>query len=358
MRIVTASLTATMLLGGATSSARSQTAGVAPGQEAVALGQVAPRALPAPPAGFRPLLASDGDLARYGLPPRPARGGRNPAAYAGWSRAMAAARAFVVPQVRITARRHGPAIGVARLVSTQSGAMTSLNWGGQALANGATGYGPASFGEIEAEWLVSAVQQPVGTCGGTDVSSIWVGIDGLNGASGDVMQAGTEADASCSNGVTAQNDYPWFEWYPGYEYEITNFPVSPGTSIYVVVQATGATTANATYVNLQTGLYTVAPFSAPAGTVLKGNSAEWIVERPTVNKTLGTLADFGMAAMTTEVAFLQPYESTFNFNVPGTPGAGQSGDTVTMVDGNGNALANSSPQGPAAQFMFVQGAAK
>jgi hypothetical protein len=311
---------------------------------------------PAPPAGFLPLAASDEELARYGLPPRPALSGRNGAARAAWVRIMSAARTYVQPQVRRTWRRHGPAMVFSGLHANQAGPMTSLNWSGQVLSNGVTGYGPSAFTQVSGEWVVSAVQQAVGTCSGTDASSVWVGIDGWTG-SDDVLQAGTEGDVACTNGTSSQDYYPWFEWYPDYEYEITNFIEFRGASISVVVTAKSATSGTAFFVNLQTGAYTSTGISPPSGTSLKGNSAEWIVERPSVGPqaVLTTLADFGMIAMAAESSYTVSGLKAGTATLPGSPGAGQTANTVTMLNSAGTALAIPAVQGPGAQVVNVAG---
>ena len=311
-----------------------------------------------PPPGFVALNASKAELDRYGLPPRPAFSVRNGPAMDAWIRAMSAAKFAVSPQVRVTARLHGPAVGLSggqrTLTGGQAAAMTSLNWSGQALIAPNSGFGANSFAEVMGQWVISAVQQAVGSCNAMDTSSTWVGIDGS--ISQDVLQAGTEADAACSNGATTQSFYPWFEWYPDYSYEITNFVETRGSSIFVVVRANSATSGTAFFVNLQNNQYTSVGITPPAGTRLAGDSAEWIVERPALgaDKTLGTLADFGMIGMMSEISYLQsgvggkPY-------VPGYPGAGQTGQTLTMRDSLGNNLATSTPQGTFAQFVFAAG---
>ena len=75
---------------------------------------------------------------------------------------------------------------------------TSSNWSGYAVT-GANG----TFGKNNkfhfSEWVVPVAQQAVGVCNGFwDYSSQWDGFDGFS--SGDVLQAGTEADAYCSGG--------------------------------------------------------------------------------------------------------------------------------------------------------------
>jgi hypothetical protein len=309
---------------------------------------------PTPPAGFKPLTASDEDLAKYGLPARPNPFARSTVPYASWARAMSAAHTRIEPLVRATGRRHSPALRAARLLSRQAGALQSTNWAGQTILNPVTSFGATSYTEILGQWVVSAVQEAIGTCGGTDVSATWIGIDGSNGSS-DVLQAGTEADASCNN----SNYYAWFEWYPGDEYEITNFASYPGAPIFVVVQATSATTGTATFVNLQSNEYTTVGIAAPAGTRLTGNTAEWIVERPASgnNNKLGNLADYGMIWISSEVAYLANEVGTGSYDVPGNPGGNRISYTYTMFDDNGNVLANSFPQGPSAQDLNVSGPA-
>jgi hypothetical protein len=325
-------------------------AGAQPAPEASAPGIYT---FPNPPAGFDPLTASQADLATYGLPPRPSPLGRSATAYAIWARIMKAAKHHVMPQIRMTDRRHGPAI--LRAGIQHASAQTSLNWSGQVLTSGSTSFGSSAFAEVTAQWVISAVQEPVGSCSGTDVSAIWVGIDGLN--SSDVLQAGTEGDTACSNGVTTQNYYPWFEWYPNYSYEVQNFIEFRGATVYVVVHATSATNGTAMFVNLQTNAYTNVGITAPAGTSLKGNSAEWIVERPTIGQpgTFGTLADFGMIGMTSEIAYTQSGLPSNILDLPGSPGTGQAGVTLTMMNSAGTTLASPMPQGSSAQFVFVEG---
>jgi hypothetical protein len=314
---------------------------------------------PSPPAGFKPLTATDEELARYGLPPRPNPFARSTIPYATWAHVMAAAHTHLDPVIQLTGRRHGPAQTVHRAGVRRAGALGSTNWAGQALYNPVSGFGPGSYTEILGQWVVSAVQQAIGTCdNGTDVSATWIGIDGTNGSS-DVLQAGTESDASCSFGTTSGNYYAWFEWYPGDEFQVTNFAVYPGAPVFVVVTATSAVTGSATLVNLQSNQYTTVGISAPSGTQLTGDSAEWIVERPALgnNNKLGNLADYGMIWMSSEIAYIARDVGTDTYDVPGDPGAGRVANSFTMYDENDNPLAGSFPQGPSAQDLNVQGSA-
>ena len=77
---------------------------------------------------------------------------------------------------------------------------------------------------------------------------------------------------------------------------ITNFPVGPGdliTALLIASPGAGATSATVYLTNRTSGAATSVTFHAPSGTSLVGNSAEWIVEAPTVGGGQSTLADFG-----------------------------------------------------------------
>ena len=320
--------------------------------------------LPVPPDGFDALQASDATRAYYGFPARPKQAGANgAAALAAWTRAMAAARHYMAPELRLTSRRHGPerlvpqgSLAVPQTLRANAQMVASTNWTGEYLLGSATSFGGSSFNQVEGLWLLPSVQQAGGACYGTDVSAIWVGLDGAGSVSNDVLQAGTEADVTCTVGNATTDIYPWFEWYPDYSYEITNFPLSAGSSVFVSVQATSATAGQAMFVNLQTGAYTTTPITPPAGTRLIGDTAEWILERPSLeNNQLGTLADFGVAMMCYQLAQASNVAGSVS---PGAPGAGESSDLVWMVNTSDQTIAETAAMGPTGQAFSVQGPTK
>lgn len=136
------------------------------------------------------------------------------------------------------------------------------------------------FTSVAAQWNVPAVTAPLNDSGDLR-SSIWVGIDGWD--SNDVMQAGTEQDVA-PNGST--DYYCWYEWYPADTVEIANLPVRPGDAVYFNVRRLSSTLADLMAIVAGKGVSMT--FAAPSGTTLGGQSAEWIVERPSwrVNGTL------------------------------------------------------------------------
>jgi len=93
-----------------------------------------------------------------------------------------------------------------------------------------------------------------------------------------------------------RNIFPWHEWYPSDWVEITNLNVNPGDLISMLIctpEGAGSTTAMIYFGNQTSGLATSYEITAPSGTKLVGNSAEWIVETPIVNGQLTQMPDYG-----------------------------------------------------------------
>jgi hypothetical protein len=93
------------------------------------------------------------------------------------------------------------------------------------------------------------------------------------------------------------------EWFPDYEIQVTNLGVSPGDNIGIVLEhnppAPGAPNQNSVLLtNNTTNQHVGVTIIPPAGTALVGNCVEWIVERPTENGKLSTLAPYGSIVMT------------------------------------------------------------
>ena len=141
--------------------------------------------------------------------------------------------------------------------------------------------------------MVPLAEQAFGACTG---SWDWVrrGTASDGWASPDVLQAGVEFDAYCSGGTRASYYSAWYEWYPNGEVRLTNLPVAPGDDVFVEVWHTSPTQGYAYLVNYNTNQYLVVSFTAPPGYSLRGNSAELVVERPTVGGSLTTLTNYIM----------------------------------------------------------------
>jgi hypothetical protein len=122
----------------------------------------------------------------------------------------------------------------------------------------------------------------------------WIGIDG--DGSGDVFQAGIGSQVYQKGTSISKSFYPWWEWFPTSEVQITNLTFSPGDMVTMLLcstQGAGSTTGTVFFTNRTTGASTNVTLTAPSGTKLVGNCAEWIVEAPTVGGSQSALADYG-----------------------------------------------------------------
>jgi Peptidase A4 family len=254
-----------------------------------------------PPAWLDPLTATDADLAAYGFPPRP-DAQTQPERLRSWQRAMAHPKHLIVPNLGITNVTHSLTRAVQVLPNNpqvnpeppvpydNATAFETPNWSAAvAVLSDVSSFGASSFHTISAEYVVPVAPQPTGDCTATWESS-WVGIDGDSDLSSDLLQAGTESDASCES----QNYFAWYQWLPQNPtaVPITNFPVSPGDDIWIEVWNTSATEGYAYIFNYATGQAVNLSFQAISGTQLVGNTAEWVVERPQVNGSYSTLSGY------------------------------------------------------------------
>ena len=291
----------------------------------------------APPADFDPIGASDEELAYYGFPPRPNQFAQAKA-YATWFKAMKASKVRIVPRLEQTSIFHGPvkprkaidptAVESNPLLSTQArNTSYSSNWSGYVDFSGATSYGSSSFYFLVNDYVVPVAQQAFGACtGGWDWGSAWNGIDGWG--SSDVLQAGIEFDAYCSGSTRSSYYSAWYEWYPYGEVRISNLPIAPGDDMFVEIWHTSSTQGYAYLVNENTAQSVEVGFTAYPGYPLVGNSAEWVVERPTVNGSLANLTNYIMDPFWDAYAYTES-DAFFNVN---------SATPVDMEDNNGNVI--------------------
>lgn len=304
----------------------------------------------APPQGFDPLTASDEDLQYYGFPPRPDQNDA-PDAYANWSKAMAASKTRIFPALQQTNISHGP-VKLNKNVSESSqeiDALESTNWSGYLNLSGGSTYGKKSFYYIESDFVVPVANQAFGACTGDwDYGSSWVGIDG--DGSSDVLQAGVEFDAYCSGGSPTAFYSPWYEWFPFNEVRITNLPIAPGDDYFVEVWHTSQTQGFAYLVNENTNQAVEIAFTAPSGTKLVGNSAEWILERPGVNGSLATLTNYVADPFWGAVA---ASESKVTYD----PGSSSS-KSIIMLDNNNKPISFPTKLSSTSFLMQDEGSAK
>ena len=171
-----------------------------------------------------------------------------------------------------------------------------------------------------------------------------------------MLQAGTEADSSCANGVSTASYYAWYQWSPADPMIITNLPVAAGDDVETYVWNDDPTHGHAYIVNVGTGDFVNLQLSAPSGTQLVGDSAEWIVESPTSGQGASngvSIANYGQEFMSTAYATTHAGATSS----PGNPGT-NSLVTVSLCDETCyNVLSTVAMNGPASLEFTATGMA-
>lgn len=185
----------------------------------------------------------------------------------------------------------------------------SSNWSGYVVPSSS-----ALITDAQGDWTVptlNCVDTPSGQ------TAIWVGIGGVGGSSGSLLQTGI--NSSCVDGV--QQDTGWWELYPStpnYAQNFMSFPVSPGDEIQASVYQTTSGVWATEVSDVNTGLsgYMVTGGSWGVGQTSSGTfstqglaagisyaggyTAEWIVEDATNSSTQAyyPFANFGSVTFT------------------------------------------------------------
>jgi len=158
-------------------------------------------------------------------------------------------------------------------------------WSGYIVASDMQNRSPA-ISSVSASWTVPEVKPSENNT----FAGVWVGIGGYGEET--LIQTGTEQEYIDGRSVY----YAWYELLPDYLTRIPNFRIRPSDTI----------TASISLVNENTNTWSIEMRDITQGghfeKVVVYNSsrltAEWIVERPNVNGTTSTLANFGNVTFT------------------------------------------------------------
>jgi hypothetical protein len=171
------------------------------------------------------------------------------------------------------------------LKSLQTQTLVSLDWAGYVVASNNL-FPLPSVVSVNGSWTVPQVE----TTTVDTFSAAWIGIGGQMDST--LIQAGSEQDSINGKPVYAL----WYELLPNNSITIPDVKVSPGDQIAASIQLLDSKT-NTWLVNLA-DLANGACFTQNCTIQnLDYNSsrltAEWIMERPTVNNQIAPLSDFG-----------------------------------------------------------------
>ena len=259
------------------------------------------------PTDFKPLTASDELLRRHGFPPRPELSAA-PALRQVWDNAFSRRLKHIVP----TFRQVDPGPHATSPLSLPASVLPF--WSG-VVASGVAG----SLNWITASWTVPNVYpSSTGWAAG-----VWIGLDGADVTTGDLLYAGTMIGTGASYFAVGW-DILGVTWIP----LATGLPVSPGDSVRCLICAPDATDATIYAMNLTSLDYTSFVVTAPGSRRLVGNSAEWIVSAgPVPGFYAGSVPHYG------EVYFDQAYAGGALTSPIVEAGSGK---PISIVDASGS----------------------
>lgn len=190
----------------------------------------------------------------------------------------------------------------------------STNWSGYAAATSLTNPLTGSVTKVSGSWTVPALSPSRMI----SYSSAWVGIDGYTSTT--VEQIGTEHDYYFGR----QQNYAWFEMYPGGSYELGGFPTNVGDQISATVTYQGNNVFQLTIVNNTKKVSFTIPSSYTTSASTKRSSAEWVVEAPSNGYSILPLANFRTITMSNCIATINGVSGPIN-------NSAWKNDAITMV---------------------------
>jgi hypothetical protein len=170
------------------------------------------------------------------------------------------------------------------LTGSANRSLPSSNWSGYIVATNLNKPHP-SVTEIEASWTVPAVS----VSRRDSFSAAWIGIGGE--FDGSLIQTGTEQDSI--NGVGSYS--AWYELLPNNEVTVDSLKVSPGDRITASISLSDPST-NTWLIEINDSVS--GQYHRNVVYASSMLSAEWILERPTINNVLRNLADFSELTFT------------------------------------------------------------
>lgn len=188
--------------------------------------------------------------------------------------------------------------------------ISSLDWSGYEVNSDSLNPQPVVV-SVGASWTVPRVK----VSSSDSFSAVWIGIGGQSDNT--LIQIGTQQDSL--GGKVAYS--AWYELLPKDSVTITSMNVFPGDEVRTSINL----------VSSPTNQWTIEVDDVTNAKTFKKNftydsnrlSAEWIVERPTVNGGFGTLANFGNVTFTDSKATINNVTGAIS-SFPNTQ--------VTMVD--------------------------
>ncbi len=293
-----------------------------------------------PPAGFDPRTADARALTVHGFPRRPDPA-KEPMLSALWQKVMRR-----VPNLRMTQAElaFDPVMANRDPMQHLNSDFSPSGWASVTVSVAALGLTPPA-NTVFAEWTVPTIIPVPGDPSTPLTVGFWVGLDGNDPDSYELLQAGTAATITGTN----VNYWVWTEWfttkYKSPPVQVKNFAVEPGDLVSCLVCGpwSGATNGSATFLNYRTNQATTVGIPAPGKDITSvGTRAIWAVEG--ISKDL---PDFSPTVFTNATASTQA--KAFNFSPDGV--------TSNITGNKGAILAQAFIASPTVGLVVWEGSA-
>ena len=177
--------------------------------------------------------------------------------------------------------------------------LSSLDWAGYIITSDFANPKPVVT-SVCGSWIVPEI-----TASQQDAfSATWVGIGGQSDKT--LIQIGTEQDSTDGQPVY----FAWYEALPDYSIAISEMSISAGDKITASISLTDSAS-NMWLVSIEDESKGQR-FEKTLGYESSRLSAEWIVERPTINNLVGNLAQFSSVTFTSLEATVNGVTATVN----------------------------------------------
>ena len=229
------------------------------------------RTFESPHENWQAMKATDSELRRYGFPRRPDPAAE-PRLHRLWTEYVARNPRRIQAELAID-----PIMSKRNPLLRKGAEFGPSGWGGVVVETSSLGFSPPEpANTVFAKLQVPGIW-PTSDPSAAITAGFWVGLDGFN--SPQVLQAGIAVTVSSTGQVTW---WAWTEWYTN-QYQdpavaVTNFPVSPGDVIGVLVCAPTSTHGFISLDNETSNVSTSIGIDARPNISLQGVCAEWIVE--------------------------------------------------------------------------------
>jgi len=277
-----------------------------------------------PPEGFNPIEASDEILERYGFPERPEDVESED--YAEWVALMESYTGTPEPEIYVVEKESDNVTALNTDDTYAATSESSLNWSGYMSNLGSSS--STYYTQVQMDYTqptVSAIKSGI-----TNLNSYWVGLGGYN--TGRLVQAGTSTQGLSTHKA-------WYEYLSPtgktVSMQFLSLSVSAGDNMHVYISFQKSNNLFNYYIaNNTTGKSVSGTITLSASTQFDGTTAEWIVERCTINNSYAGLGKYGTATLKNCKATLNTSNSWINLN-------SMTGLTkLTMVNSSGTKLSS------------------